>query len=185
MKSNEEYVKEARREFTKESFRSKLKEMLGEICVNCGGEDCIEYHHIVPIVYGGTNKLTNIVPLCINCHYKAHHKSNAEGIKKAKINGTIGRKHSVPYEICYPYIEDYIYGRIGKKEFKKKCGYSEKYKLDRCGYIEKYKKDNNIVAFRNIIDVITTNGKLLEGRRVGYILFDNGNKEELYYHKMA
>ena len=104
----------------------------------------------MPIVYGGTNKLTNIVPICVSCHYKAHNKTNAEGIENAKKNKTVGRKHSVPYEVCYPYIVDYIHGRIGKKEVKAKCGYSEKYKLDKCGYIERYTRDNNIKSFKRL-----------------------------------
>ena len=135
----------------------------------------------MPIVYGGTNKSTNIVPLCIKCHYKAHSRSNVEGLEKAKKNKTVGRKHSIPYEICYPFIVDYIYGRIGKKEFKIKCGYSEKYKLDKCSYIEKYKKDNDIASFKNTIDVVIANGKLEKDKYVGYIKFNNGKKQELYY----
>ena len=99
-----------------------------------------------------------------------------------KKNKTVGRKHSIPYEVCYPYIVDYIHGRIGKKEFKAKCGYSEKYKLDKCGYIERYKRDNNIKSFKNTIDVILANGKLEEDKYVGYIQFNDGKRQELYYH---
>ena len=182
MRATDEYIRKTRNVFLRESFRKKLKEKLGTKCCNCGSSEYIEYHHIVPIVYGGTNKLTNIVPICVSCHYKAHNKTNAEGIENAKKNKTVGRKHSVPYEVCYPYIVDYIHGRIGKKEFKAKCGYSEKYKLDKCGYIERYKRDNNIKSFKNTIDVILANGKLEEDKYVGYIQFNDGKRRELYYH---
>ena len=182
MRATDKYIRKSRNEFSKESFRNVLKEELGEYCYNCGSKEYIEYHHIVPVIYGGTNRLTNIVPLCVSCHYKAHNKTNAEGIENAKKNKTVGRKHSIPYEVCYPYIADYIHGRIGKKEFKARCGYSEKYKLDKCSYIEKYKKENGISTFKNIIDVIISNGKLVEDRYVGYIIFENGKRRELFYH---
>ena len=71
---------------------------------------------------------------------------------------------------------------LTKKEFKAKCGYSEKYKLDRCGYIERYKRDNNIKSFKNTIDIILANGKLEEDKYVGYIQFNDGKRRELYYH---
>ena len=181
MRATEEHIRKTRAQFRRESFREKLKRELGNKCCNCWSTEHIEYHHIVPIVYGGTNKLGNIVPICVSCHYKAHNKLNSEGIKKAKENKTVGRRHSVPYEICYPYIEDYIHGRIGKKEFKAKCEYSEKYKLDRCSYIERYKKENSIDSFKNIIDVIVANGKLIKGKSVGHIQFSDGKRQELYY----
>jgi hypothetical protein len=182
MRATDEYIRKARNEFARESFRNKLRDKLGVKCYNCGSKEHIEYHHIVPVVYGGTNKLSNIVPLCVSCHYKAHNKTNAEGIEIAKKNKKVGRKHTIPYETCYPYIEDYIYGKIGKKEFKSKCGYSEKYKLDKCAYIERYKKENDIHSFKNIIDVIMANGKLEENRFVGYIEFNNGKRLKLHYY---
>ena len=182
MRASDEYIENTRKEFSRESFRKKLRKELGERCYNCDSIEFIEYHHIVPVVYEGTNKLTNIVPLCINCHYKAHSKTNIEGIERAKKEKTVGRKHSIPYEVCYPFIVDYIYGRIGKKEFKARCGYSEKYKLDKCAYIERYKEENNITSFKNAIDVIIANGKLVENKYVGYIEFSNGKRRDLYYH---
>lgn len=182
MRAEDKAIKEVRQQFSRESFRKELIEKLGSICCNCGSNKNIEYHHIVPVVYGGTNKLSNIVPVCVECHYKAHSKTNAEGIAKAKEKGTVGRKHKLTYEECYPYIVDYIYGRIGKKEFKARCEYSENYKLDKCSYIERYKKENNIKTFRNIIDIILVKGKLTEDRYVGYILFNNGKRRELFYY---
>ena len=182
MRASDEYIKETRNYFSKESFRKELKKELGNICCNCGTNENIEYHHIVPVVYGGTNKLSNIVPLCIECHFKAHEKTNYEGIANARKNGTVGRKHKVSYEECFPYIVDYIYGRIGKKEFKARCKYSEKYKLDKCSYIERYKKENGIKSFKNIIDIINIKGKLTDDKYVGYIEFENGKRRELYYY---
>ena len=182
MRATDEHIRKTRNQFRRNAFREKLKKELGERCCNCWSTEHIEYHHIVPVVYGGTKKLSNIAPLCVSCHYKAHSKTNSEGIENAKKNKTVGRKHKVPYEVCEPYIEDYIYGKIGKKEFKSKSGYSEKYKLDRCAYIERYKKENNIESFKNIIDVIVANGELNKDRNVGYVKFIDNRIQELYYN---
>lgn len=50
------------------------KRMKGCTCVNCGSVIDIEYHHIVPLTNGGNDILSNIVPLCRQCHYNAHDK---------------------------------------------------------------------------------------------------------------
>jgi len=43
-----------------------LKELKGTICCNCGIDynNEIMFHHIVPLSFGGTDKITNIVPIC-------------------------------------------------------------------------------------------------------------------------
>lgn len=45
---------------------------LGKQCANCKTCENIEYHHIVPLKLGGTNNISNIVPLCHACHEAAH-----------------------------------------------------------------------------------------------------------------
>lgn len=47
-------------------------EKLGKQCANCKTCENIEYHHIVPLKLGGTNNISNIVPLCHACHEAAH-----------------------------------------------------------------------------------------------------------------
>lgn len=72
-----------------------LKKELGNICVNCGIKcDSIHYHHIVPLSKGGTNNISNIVPLCEKCHgaihginFASHSELTKEGIKRAKEQG--------------------------------------------------------------------------------------------------
>lgn len=69
-------------------------------CVNCGSTDNLYLHHIVPLSLGGTNKLSNIVPLCGNCHSKIHgtkainirelaKKGKEKAKKKAKEEGGV------------------------------------------------------------------------------------------------
>ena len=81
-----------------------LKQVKTTICANCGidcGQEII-FHHIVPLVIGGQDVITNIVPLCSTCHNLIHSvsKDNAishselirKGMQKAREQGVkIGR----------------------------------------------------------------------------------------------
>lgn len=84
-----------------------LKKIKGTTCCNCGMncEENIIYHHIVPICSGGNDIISNIVPLCTECHSIIHFgeshglKNHSEliklGMKKAKEEGKqIGRKQT-------------------------------------------------------------------------------------------
>lgn len=56
-------------------------------CANCGTIKDLEYHHIVPLIFGGNDINTNIVCLCSKCHRLIHYDSNSkinhsEAIKK-------------------------------------------------------------------------------------------------------
>jgi hypothetical protein len=63
-------------------------------CINCGAV-ANEVHHIVPVVLGGLDVLSNVVSLCVVCHGKAHGLSRKEshsrltkeGIAKAQARG--------------------------------------------------------------------------------------------------
>lgn len=65
-----------RKEFESKKFNDILKQNLKEECVNCESNFNIQYHHIVPLTLGGTNKISNIVPLCEDCHNKIHNIKN-------------------------------------------------------------------------------------------------------------
>ena len=65
-------------------------------CFECGLDSDIHYHHVVPVVKGGTKT----IPLCVICHSKVHGKKFVNikelqriGIEKAKSEGKyLGRK---------------------------------------------------------------------------------------------
>ena len=115
---------ELRQEFAKDSFRKILKDKLGNKCANCGSEDLVEYHHVVPLVHGGTNNLGNIVPLCHECHLKAHNKHNhGDAYKKAKEEGRVGRTKKTTYEKALPILERYFNNEIGLRQAKKSLGW--------------------------------------------------------------
>lgn len=50
----------------------EIDKTLSKECGNCGSKDDLEIHHIVPLAFGGTNRLSNLVRLCSSCHSKAH-----------------------------------------------------------------------------------------------------------------
>ena len=44
----------------------------GEQCNKCGNWSQLHLHHIKPLSKGGSNKITNLILLCKNCHSKEH-----------------------------------------------------------------------------------------------------------------
>lgn len=61
-----------------------------DICFECGSNEGIEYHHIVPFVKGGTKT----IPLCIHCHGKVHNKDFVALKELAKIGYQKRRKEN-------------------------------------------------------------------------------------------
>lgn len=55
-----------------ETMRYALDKTLPKECGNCGSEESLQIHHVVPIAFGGTNRISNLVRLCLECHSKAH-----------------------------------------------------------------------------------------------------------------
>lgn len=49
-------------------------------CANCGDEEPLEVHHIIPLLMGGTNTLANLITLCRFCHRSLHKRINREGL---------------------------------------------------------------------------------------------------------
>ena len=80
-----------RKDFNK--LRPYLLNTKGTICVNCQKEcgENIIFHHIVPLAVGGTNNISNIVPICEDCDSLIHNIDRTnwkilqkKGIEKAK-----------------------------------------------------------------------------------------------------
>ena len=168
---------ELRAEFVSYSFREKLIDSLGKTCCNCGYTGNMEYHHIVPLILGGTNKLTNIVPLCKVCHSKAH---NRQVIKDYRI----GRPNKVEYESVEDVLDDYFKCKIGKaRAFELLC-FSPNNKNAWYALIRRYKEENGITTSRNNIVVIMSNkvilanesSNLADDRILGYIKYKDGKK---------
>ena len=137
-----------RTEFTKSSFRLDLKSKLGSTCSNCNSKENIEYHHIVPLINGGTNKVSNIVPLCVECHSKAHDKSSFK-------NKNGGRPKATTLENAEPILAKYFNLEIGTKEAKMLLGISQKNNSTWSDITKQYKGKYPIGKdFRNNIDLL-------------------------------
>lgn len=152
-KVDSETIIRLRRESNRISFKRNLESKTENKCANCGSEISLEYHHIVPISIGGTNRLTNIVVLCHHCHQLAHGAKNIKNICKAK---NAGRKRKQPPENYESIIERYLNGEIGRKDCEKELGLSEKSKLKEQFFFKDYLSEHNIVSYKNRVDMLNT-----------------------------
>lgn len=148
--------KQLRLEFNRVLFKRDLEEKLGKTCCNCGSNLDVEYHHIVPLALGGTNKITNIVPLCGICHSIVHGKKNIRNIKRSENNGRPRRTPPQGYEYT---LDRYIDGEIGTKECKEILGLTKSAKINDVKYYKEYLKSRKIVRFRTYHDVQSKNRK--------------------------
>lgn len=144
---------ELRQEFTNPVFRKNMVYSLGTKCVNCGNEEYIEYHHIVPLKNGGTNNLGNIVPLCQKCHKLAHNKIHRDTTKG-------GRPKTITFEQAEPILHRYFNLEIGKSEILELLGIKGKSTWERL--TKEYKQKYNITKFYNPIDLKNSQTKRIE-----------------------
>ena len=94
----------------------KDKEEIGLRGCNFQSTEDLEYHHVVPVIFGGNDINSNIFCVCHNCHSKIHFSKNGKinhseaiktGIQKAKENGVhCGRKKTSYEDIPYELRED-------------------------------------------------------------------------------
>lgn len=58
-----------------------------EHCMNCRRTPAdtegipFDTHHVVPLTWGGSNRLSNLILLCRECHEAAHHRRMAPVVK--------------------------------------------------------------------------------------------------------
>lgn len=167
-----------RQETRNRNFREKLKKELGCTCVNCGCMENIEYHHIVPVLLGGTNNLTNIVPLCGSRHKAAH---NGRHISKCRNLKNSGRK---PIEFDNKYrnaLNLYISGQIGARKCKELLGIKQQIRIQAWKHFKEYVDKYDILEVRNNVDIVGTSSELKYGVNVGYVMYKDGRKEDLIY----
>jgi hypothetical protein len=51
----------------------KLLELCGNVCVFCGSVDRITRDHVIPLDWGGSDRIENIQPLCKSCNSIKRH----------------------------------------------------------------------------------------------------------------
>jgi hypothetical protein len=117
-----------RKEFNSNAFQDGLKNVLGLNCGNCGSDKGVTYHHVVPLAMGGTNKISNIVPLCEACHNSIHGTKilNKElqrvGIEKAKAEGKFNGRKPVNIPSFHKQYVRYVNREVNKVELAKELG---------------------------------------------------------------
>lgn len=155
-------LEELRSEYRNMLLNGTLAEALDTKCVNCGSTENIEFHHIVPLLLGCTNRLRNIVPLCNRCHKAAHRGRHISHYQNTKNSG---RKSNVTDEEAFSVLDKWADGQIGNKKCAELMGakYSEKRGFTITSLVQ-YKKWCEIRGYRsvkNILDLKATNSPKL------------------------
>lgn len=130
-------------------------------CVNCGATDNIQFHHIVPLSNGGTNRETNIVPLCATCHIKAHNGM-------VRPTNCKGRPRNPPPNQYEEILQRYADGEIGKAEAGKLLGLTKKGTIHITGYwwYKEWCARHGIEGvIKNSVDLKTQKKKYYAGRK--------------------
>lgn len=172
--------KRLRLESNRQSFKQTVVEEKGYRCVNCGSDENVELHHIVPIFLGGTNNISNIVPLCHACHAAAHngqHMSNYQDFSKC-----CGRPPKKPDEEVFPVLDRYAAGEIGTKKVKELLDLTSAMKITDMAQYKRYLRDRGIKRLRNNIDIKIAKGSgIALGDIVGAIWYIDGRYKVITY----
>lgn len=160
-------------EFNRPSNREELEEKLGCTCVNCGSDLDIEYHHIVPLKLGGSNRLTNIVPLCYVCHKIAHGARNIRRVCRSENGGRPRAKIRSDYKQV---IDDYLMGFIDRETCQNEFGFKGAQKFTDMAFFKDYLKEKQIVKYRNLLGRPKDDIHAL----ASYILYEDGKIERYY-----
>ena len=157
----------------------EMRNAVGDICVNCGSKENIEYHHIVPLFLGGRDIQSNIVPLCYKCHKAAHHGRHLSEYRDPRNKG--GRKPNVSDEEAFAAFDLFVNGEIGRKKCKELIGISQSTQIkDRTQFI-RYLKERGIENVKNDIDIVATNSRLRDGMIIGKITYQDGTTKTITY----
>lgn len=143
---------ELRTEFNRPSFKQALEAYHGKRCVNCGSDEQIVFHHIVPLADGGTNCITNIVPLCWLCHQKAHGSVNIRERYKAEKSGRKPKQLNNIEEN----VQRYINCEIGSNELKELLGMPKGSHLADSKAFTYYLNSIGIKSLTNNVDILNS-----------------------------
>lgn len=177
--------KEDRNEYRRLKLSGTLAAECGTACVNCESTENIEYHHIVPLILGGTNNLRNIVPLCHRCHKAAHcggHISNYTDQSKG------GRKPKIPDEEAFPIYDQWLEGKFGNIKCQELLNLGKGTHCHKTAQFKRWCKSRGIADVKHRLDyaVVTRysgSGDFFSDP-VGYVIYDEehgGRREDIYF----
>jgi len=165
----------------RQTVPKEWKEKLGYRCYNCGCEENIEYHHIVPMFLGGNDVITNVVPLCNKCH-KVAHKGRHMSHYTNKINS--GRKKLCDDETVRRVADMYINGEIGNRKAVELVNGKPGSRFTGRRSYRAYIQELGIRTVRNFVDYLAENtyDGLVEGKDCVEIDYLNGKYERRQWH---
>lgn len=103
----------------KTAYKAKQEMILGSVCCNCG-KDCgkqIEYHHIVPLELGGKDIISNLAPICFECHSVIHF-----GCERKKPERTGRKRKEYDAELLNDVYHRYVSRQLSEKNAMKEIG---------------------------------------------------------------
>ena len=170
-----------RNESTTKGFRNAVIKIYGDACISCGSKENIEFHHVLPLILGGGNVPSNVVPLCHACHKAVHTGQHMSHYTNPK--GTGGRKSFIDNdpEIC-KYFDMYISGEIGRMKLAELTGYTHRSMTKGLPAFRKYLASKGIADMKNTVDVAGATSGLFEGKRVGFVKYTDGRVEDIIFH---
>ena len=172
---------ELRKEYDRLRDNGTLARECGVECVSCGSTENIEYHHIVPLLLGGTNRFTNIVPICHQCHKAAH---GSHHMSRYADSSNSGRKPKVPDEVGFKALDLMVAGEIGVLKAIEMMGLYGGSKPNQTAQYERWTKLRGIKYMRNHLDysVSTSPMKISDGYIVGTVEYTDGRTEPIRFH---
>ena len=164
------------------TLRRKLKEEYGTKCRICGAEGA-EYHHIIPLSWGGTNDINNFLALCHEHHMMMHGVRAKKSLWKDS-SGMTGRPRKLP-ENYKDILELYVNCKIGRKECQELLGMGKASKLSDAAWFKEYLEEREIKEFKNLVDTLAKKGTLREGRNCGWIRYKGKRLEGRFWQSVV
>lgn len=103
----------------KVAHTAKRERLLGTVCCNCGKEcgNEIEYHHVIPLERGGKDVLSNLAPVCYECHSLIHFP-----FERKKPERTGRKRKTYDPVLMNSVFSRYVSGEIMELEARKELG---------------------------------------------------------------
>ena len=172
---------ELRKEYDRLRNSGVLARECGVECVSCGSTENIEYHHIVPLFLGGTNRFTNIVPMCHQCHKAAH---GSHHMSRYQDTHNAGRKPNVPDEIGFRALDLMAAGEIGVLKAQEMMRLKFGTKPNQTMQYERWKEERGIESMKSNFDykVSITPARISDGQIIGNVKYIDGRAELIRFH---
>ena len=170
-----------KREFNSHPFKKMAKSVLGTSCYNCGSSEDVEYHHIVPLKLGGTNRFSNIVPLCHKCHKAAH--CGQHMTRYSDFSNANGRPPKCDDETAFAALDLLADGQIGNKACKSMMNLAARTEPTVTSQYKKWCKARGIERVRNTLDVAITNSasSVADGLIIGCVVYADGAEKRIHF----